>query len=648
MFLKKVLLTFVTASVMAFAGTVIDREGNEYLTISIEGYDQEWMAEDLLVGSASKVDWTTAMDISSNYLNDFYDGGSPVQGVCPDGWRLPTAQEWETLLESFTLGREDCGYDDCTSKSWDLYALSNSGLDLPSKGGYWTSTQTMDLDGAQGYANGVKIDGSGISLERLVSKDEKLKIRCIYREGDNYQEYDSDQESETDDYGSEESCPDIQALNLSVAITDEYMVIGARGGFQPNVYYRTMPSRNGIRYVTIQKESGKDPGRLMWGLYSSKNGALDSVYLDGSGNLIMGVGDGVEGRKPPALKQRVSSGKIVGTLAPNSLRSLSSREYNDAIVAPLSAFDVIARDLTEIHSRFMELSDADDLMLVINAEDASKDALKKRLRTYRPLMQSIKNAGYTYVLLATIELNYKLVRGGENASQADMMAFFREMYDALGLKMPSEEEMNKRRTKNLCQNKKSGVLKLLTAQTKNASAGGYDLMKNQKFSKDIDKVLNDVAGLQTTGKSQLGGRRGKADGGSNEGYAEGGIGDGLAGLLGGKAKGSIKTPSERDIDMGAGDGSRGKAEIMKVMRQRTPGLRHTYNKFLKKRPGFSGRVTLKFTIAPGGEIISISIASSTTGYAEFDNEIKNAVSRWTFGVIKSGITTVTLPFTFAE
>ena len=203
-----------------------------------------------------------------------------------------------------------------------------------------------------------------------------------------------------------------------------------------------------------------------------------------------------------------------------------------------------------------------------------------------------------------------------------------------------------------------GVLKLLTAQTKNASAGAYDLMKNQKFSKDIDKVLKDVAGLQTTGKTVLGGRRGKADGGFNEGYAEGGsggIGDGLAGLLGGggggiatKAKGSIRTPSERDIDMGAGGGSRSAADIMKVVRQRTPGLRHIYNKFLKKKPGFQGKVTLKFTIAPGGEIISISIASSTTGYGEFDGEIKTAVSRWKFSKVKSGNTTVTIPFTFSE
>ncbi|MFA6836150.1 MAG: AgmX/PglI C-terminal domain-containing protein [Fibrobacteraceae bacterium] len=203
-----------------------------------------------------------------------------------------------------------------------------------------------------------------------------------------------------------------------------------------------------------------------------------------------------------------------------------------------------------------------------------------------------------------------------------------------------------------------GVLKLLTAQTSKANFAAYDLMKDQKFTKDIDKVLKDVAGLQTTGKTVLGGRRGKADGGFNEGYAEGGsggLGDGLSGLLGGggggiatKAKGSIKTPSERDIDMGAGGGSRSAADIMKVVRQRTPGLRHIYNKYLKLQPGFAGKVTLRFTIAPGGDIISISIASSTTGYGDFDSEVKNTVSRWTFSKVKSGNTTVTIPFTFSE
>ena len=179
-----------------------------------------------------------------------------------------------------------------------------------------------------------------------------------------------------------------------------------------------------------------------------------------------------------------------------------------------------------------------------------------------------------------------------------------------------------------------GVLKLLTAQTNKSNYGAYDLMKNQKFTKDIDKVLKDVAGLQTSGKTVMGGRRGKADGGFNDGYAEGGsggIGDGLAGLLG-----------------GGGGGSRSAADIMKVVRQRTPGLRHIYNKNLKVKPGFAGKVTLRFTIAPGGQVISISIASSTTGFSDFDNEVKNAVSRWGFSKVKSGNTTVTIPFTFSE
>ena len=130
--------------------------------------------------------------------------------------------------------------------------------------------------------------------------------------------------------------------------------------------------------------------------------------------------------------------------------------------------------------------------------------------------------------------------------------------------------------------------------------------------------------------------------------------DGLGVLLGGggggiatRAKGNIKTPSARDIDMGSG-GSRSVADIMKVVRQRTPGLRHIYNKYLKKQPGFSGKVTLRFTIASGGDIISISVASSSTGFAEFDNAVKNTVKHWTFSKVKSGNTTVTIPFTFSE
>ena len=202
-----------------------------------------------------------------------------------------------------------------------------------------------------------------------------------------------------------------------------------------------------------------------------------------------------------------------------------------------------------------------------------------------------------------------------------------------------------------------GVIHALEAQTANASAAAYDLIK-QSFAKDIDKVLKNTNGLQVTGKTKIGEVRGKVNGGFNEGLfagGSGGIGNDISSLIGGpvgaistKSMGNAKAPGENEIEWGSGPASRSATDIMKVVRQRTPGLRHVYNKYLKKKPGFQGKVTLKFTIAPGGEIISIALVSSTTGYGEFDSEIKNSVGRWKFSKVKSGNTTVTIPFTFSE
>lgn len=131
-----------------------------------------------------------------------------------------------------------------------------------------------------------------------------------------------------------------------------------------------------------------------------------------------------------------------------------------------------------------------------------------------------------------------------------------------------------------------------------------------------------------------------------------GVDDGLAGLLGGggggvatRAKGSVRTPTERDVKV---EGGLPLKNVMNVIRQRTPGLRHIYNKFLNKKPGFSGKVTVKFTVAPNGEVTRISIASSNTKYKDFENEIKSAVSRWKFAKSESGNSTVTVQFAFSE
>ncbi|SOE79407.1 TonB family C-terminal domain-containing protein [Fibrobacter sp. UWT3] len=174
-----------------------------------------------------------------------------------------------------------------------------------------------------------------------------------------------------------------------------------------------------------------------------------------------------------------------------------------------------------------------------------------------------------------------------------------------------------------------------------------------RLENDLQKNINhpDYIAYLTTSVEECDEETANDDSG-RRGY---GYGDGLAGLYGGfgggiatKAKGNIKTPSARDVEINSGGGSRSAADIMKVVRQRTPGLRHIYNKFLKIKPGFQGKITLKFTVAPRGEVISVSVVSSTTGYGEFDAQIKEAVGNWTFNKVKSGNTTVSIPFTFSE
>jgi TonB family protein len=94
---------------------------------------------------------------------------------------------------------------------------------------------------------------------------------------------------------------------------------------------------------------------------------------------------------------------------------------------------------------------------------------------------------------------------------------------------------------------------------------------------------------------------------------------------------------------------RTKADIMKVVNQRVNSFKSIYSKYLKNKPGFSGKVTLRFTVAPSGDIISIGVVSSTTGYPEFDEAIKNEVATWKWEeAIKSGNATPTIPFNFSE
>lgn len=111
-------------------------------------------------------------------------------------------------------------------------------------------------------------------------------------------------------------------------------------------------------------------------------------------------------------------------------------------------------------------------------------------------------------------------------------------------------------------------------------------------------------------------------------------------------KGLVKAPKKSDIAVVYGFGL-DVNYIWYVCRRRTPMLRHLYRKYLRKNPKFSGTVVLKIDVGFGGLIEKIEIDSSTTGYKEFDEDVRNFVSCWFFGE-KQIQGSVKIPFTFYE
>ena len=224
---------------------------------------------------------------------------------------------------------------------------------------------------------------------------------------------------------------DPSLLNLAVAVTDSYFVIGARGGFMPNTYYTvltelTNPSSDDyqkrkpeVLYVAIQKEAEDDPGKKIWALHSDSSKAY---ITDSTGAFIAMTGDGFSGERPP-----------------NSLETIRNRDFPHAEIKPLSPFNLIAKDLAMARRRFNDFPDSDWIVLIL--EDGNNT---KILGELLPLMRAFKTVGFKHIQVGRNLGNLDTARSVIGTFRLydfepkPLQQIYDKLYRPLNLKMPRQ------------------------------------------------------------------------------------------------------------------------------------------------------------------------------------------------------------------
>lgn len=203
-------------------GEMIDsRDGQVYKTVVIS--EQTWMAENLNLETNNGsfcynneesycakygrlYTWGVSMDSAGLYS----DGGNgcgyiaecsptyPVRGICPDGWHLPSKEEWDVILDKLKVDREsektllsaselDCH---CGSDKYGLSILGSAGRDYSGKnfGGasrtaFFQTSSLSSNTGTHSYTLYINADVSNSNVYASMTDDWSrlyaFSVRCL-------------------------------------------------------------------------------------------------------------------------------------------------------------------------------------------------------------------------------------------------------------------------------------------------------------------------------------------------------------------------------------------------------------------------------------------------------------------------------------
>ena len=187
-----------------------NRDGNVYRTIRIG--NQEWMAENLIYADSMKTPslkkmgvhswddperdlrtatytWAAAIDSVALYnngkgivcgKNERCDLPARLQGICPNGWRLPSKEDWETLISA--AGDSIAGWVLKAPIGWKELAPGINGLGFSAKCSdqfersiYWSMTEQDEV-----YSYGILFGSK--RRDAVMVKDDKFRrnpVRCL-------------------------------------------------------------------------------------------------------------------------------------------------------------------------------------------------------------------------------------------------------------------------------------------------------------------------------------------------------------------------------------------------------------------------------------------------------------------------------------
>jgi uncharacterized protein (TIGR02145 family) len=208
-------------------GGLRDADDNEYEAVLIG--TQVWMAENLkteveggvcygenVITAIPDVEancddygrlyyWATAMGIEASYNTDFYDNlptaANPHQGICPDGWHLPSNDEFQVLLDfvgADALNKLKIKSGSVRNDGSNFWTSGDTGTDdygfrvLP--GGFYTSSSSSSYYGlgsigrflsstnrisSSGGSSVYNLDVQGTARIASYSKNEIHSVRCL-------------------------------------------------------------------------------------------------------------------------------------------------------------------------------------------------------------------------------------------------------------------------------------------------------------------------------------------------------------------------------------------------------------------------------------------------------------------------------------